>query len=224
MKLTVDILEDFIAGMSLKSDVLSFSDDGTNTTLVVEKTFHARAGRTIDVDGSSYNVVSVEFNTNVVVSGVIANPQIITVPNPFYFHGTPLLTNSHISKADDDEVFPMAYLYEILKEKEMNVLSGIQRESEIRLLFLDTANTKEWDTDDHYSERLVGLNGLKDEFISQLRKDICQFHTDETDFTVINRANVGKFVSNKGNIESLFSKPTSGVDVSFTLLIKKSNT
>ena len=59
MKLTVDIFEDFIKSLEIASAITSFSDDGTNTTLLVSQTFHAREGMFATIDGERYPIVGV---------------------------------------------------------------------------------------------------------------------------------------------------------------------
>lgn len=223
MKLTVDILEEFISTFQLTGRVLSFTDDGINTTLQVEKTYHARRRMTLDVGGVDYEIVNVSNNTSIEVVGILTNPTAYTVPNPFYFHGTPVLTNAHINGARDRDKYPMIYLYEILKEKDKKIDSRIIRESDLRLFFLDNANFGEWTTDDHYSKRLLGLNNLVDEFINLARLYRCCFYLYETDFTRINHVNWGVWRNNAGHEKKLFDDELTGVELSFTLPLKKCN-
>lgn len=220
MRLTVDILEDFINSLDLSNKVLSFSDDGTNTTLVVGKTFHARKKMQLNVDGTDYEIFSVVNNESIEVVGVIADPVVYTVPNPFYFHGTPMMTNAHIHGARENQKVPMIYLYEILRERDKRENSRIVRESDLRLFFLDSANFSEWETDDHYSQRLLGLNNLIDEFITAARKYQCCFYLYGTDFTRINHVKWGVWKNNAGHEKRLFDDELTGVEVSFTLPLK----
>lgn len=218
MKLTVDILEDFINTLNLTGVVNSFSDDGTNTTLEVDKTFHARTGMQLNVDGTDYPIVSVVNNQSIVVAGIVPTPTNYTVPNPFYFHGTPIMTNAnHISGAREANKVPMIYLYEILRERDMRIDSKIRRESDLRLFFLDSANFEEWNTDDHYSNRLLGLNNLVNEFEEAARNYSCCFYLYNTDFTRINHVNWGIFFDNAGHKKQIFDDELTGVELSFTL-------
>lgn len=224
MRLTVDILEDFINSLSLSGSVISFSDDGTNTTIEVAKTYHARERMTLDIDGTGYRIVSFVNNTSITVAGMIADPKVYTVPNPFYFHGTPIMTNAnHIKGAKDSDKVPMIYLYEILKERDLGENSAIFRESDVVLFFLDNANHNDWTTDDHYSQRIVGLNNLVDEFISAARSYRCCFYQYDTPFTRINHANWGIFIKEKGHVKRIFDDDLSGVELRFTLNLKNCN-
>jgi len=223
MKLTVDIMEEFIAGLDLSGKVNSFSDDGTNTTILVDKTFHLRGKMQVDIDGSDHEVVNVVNNTSVEVAGLVASPQNYTVPNPFYFHGTPMATNDQIHGKRDANKVPMVYLYEILRERDMNIDSRVVRESDLRLFFLDNADYSDWETDDHYSKRLVGLNNLVDFFIEAGRADRCCFYLYETTFTRINHVKWGVWKNNAGHEKRLFDDNLTGVELSFTLPLRNCN-
>ncbi len=220
MKLTVDILQDFINSLDLSGEVVNYSDDGTDTTLTVLNTYHARPNMTVDVDGSDYTILEVVNNTSLRVSGVVAAPVKYTVPNPFYFHGSPLMTNNHINGADSTDKVPMVYLYEILKERELGEDSLILREADLRLFFLDSANFDDWETDDHYSQRLIGLNNLVDKFIESARAYNCCFYLYQTTFTRINHVNWGVWSDKEGNVSRLFDDNLTGVELSFTLPLK----
>ena len=221
MKLTVDIMDDFISSLDLSGEVSSSSDDGTNTTIQVDKTFHLRKGMYVSVDGNSYKVGSVVFNVSITFVGVISEPSVYVVPNPFYFHGTPIMTNNHISGAKDSSKVPMVYLYEILKEKDFPVTNRTRRESDLRLFFLDNANFSEWETDDHYSKRLYGLNSLVDEFIDQARKYVCCFYLEETAFTRINHVNWGVWKDKSGHEKRIFDDDLTGVELNFLLPLRE---
>jgi hypothetical protein len=216
-------MEDFIATLALSGLVVSFSDDGVNTTLVVTKTFHARKKMILDIDGSPFEIFAVVDNTSIEVVGVVPTPVAYTVPNPFYFHGTPILTNAHINGAKESDKIPMIYLYEILKEKDKSPNNRIVRESDLRLFFLDSANFDEWSTDDHYSKRLLGLNNLVDAFEEAARLYSCCFYLYETDFTRINHVNWGVYQDNKGHVKTIFDDRLTGVELSFTLPLKNCN-
>lgn len=222
MKLTVDILEDFINTLDLSGPVISFSDDGTNTTLEVDKTFHARRRMLLTVDGFTYQILSVVNNQSITIEGVLLMAESYTVPNPFYFHGTPIMTNAHINGAREGDKLPMIYLFEILRERDKRENSSISRESDLRLFFLDSANFSEWETEDHYTLRLLGLNNLVDAFIEAARTFKC-FYLFETDFTRINHVNWGIWKDNAGHERKIFDDELTGVEVSFTLPLRNCN-
>ncbi len=222
--LTVNILEKFIAGLNISGDILSLNRSSEQTVVNVEKTYQARKEMFLDVDGVNYKILEVKKDQSITVEGVIKTGSTYKIPNPKYFHGTPLMTNAQINgvKISTDKL-PMIYLYEILRERELPVSSQIVRESDLRLFFLDTANFSDWSTDDHYSKRLVGLNCLVDFFIEEARKNTCQFYLYKTKFTRINHVKWGVFQDNKGHITKLFDDELTGVELSFTLPLRQCN-
>ena len=223
LDLTVNILEKFIAGLNLSGSITSINRTSTTSTLTIaedSKTYHLRAEMLLTVEDTAYRVLSVTKDKEVTVEGVIKQASSYVVPNPFYFHGTPLMTNAQINGATVDKKFPMVYLYEILRERDKRENSNIVRESDLRLFFLDTANFSDWSTDDHYSKRLVGLNCLVDFFIVAARKNTCQFYLYDTDFSRINHVKWGVFKDNKGHESRIFDEDCTGVELSFTLPIK----
>lgn len=221
MTLTVNILDAFISALILSGVVEAFANDGTDTTLTVDKAYHVRAGMTIMVDGNPREVVSVT-GLDIIVSGILATAAAYVAPNPFYFHGTPIATNTHINGEEDSDKVPMIYLAEILREKDLAVTKPLVRESELRLFFLDNADFDRWDTDDHYSKRLVGLNNLVDAFIDSAL-EYPRFFLDDTDFTRVNHAKWGIYKDNKGHESRIFDDDLTGVELSFTLLLRNCN-
>ena len=222
LDLTVNILEKFIASFALTGSITNLNRSQQSTTLVLapeSETYHLRESMNLLVDGVSCKVLSFVKDKEVTVEGVIKQASTYQVPNPFYYHGTPIMTNAQINGKKPKQ-FPMIYLYEILRERDKRINSSIARESDLRLFFLDTANFEDWNTDEHYSKRLVGLNCLVDYFIDTARKNRCQFELFETDFTRINHVNWGVFKDNKGHETKLFDEQCTGVELSFTLPLK----
>ncbi len=221
-KRTVYKVEDFINSLDLSGDILSSSNDGTNTDIVVSNSFNTRKDTPIFIDGNQTTVISIDYNTNTIkVSGVYISPSRFSINPPFYFHGTPIATNNHISQADSSQKYPMIYLYEIFQEVDQDVFSSIDWTADIRLFFLDRSNFEDWNTDDHYTYVINGINSLVDAFISQLR-DSKMFYSNEVTFTRTNHANFGNFVENQGHVSHFFDDYTSGVQVQFTLNVRKS--
>ena len=222
-ELTVDILETFISGLTIGGNVISSADDGTNTTITVLNTYHARATMPIFIDTVEKNIVTVNQTLKTITfSTVVASPVAFTLNSPFYFHGTALATSASISYLDDASKVPMIYLHETLRERELSTDSAILRESEMRLFFLDVANYQDWTNDEHYSKRIFGLNQLVDLFILSLKADVENFYTYETEFTRTNHAKWGQFVDLKGHVQSIFNEHLSGIELVFTLPIRKS--
>ncbi len=210
MDQVVDIIQTFISGTSFAQDVVSHSDDGTNTTIIVSDVYHARAGLQADVDGSDYEIVSVTEPGTIVVNGVIADPLVLTLPDPFYFHGTPYATNSHLAAIEDwRNKTPFIYLLEIIRETFQGVESVIEREADIRLFFLDNANFADWTTDQHYNMVINGQRRLLEKVVAEM-KQYYRFGLIEN-YDVYSHAKFGVYTDSQGHTNSVFDEELSGV-------------
>ena len=219
MKLTVNILDDFIQTLPLSGLVLCF-DNVNNTTIVrVPNIYYLRAKLSVILDGISYEVIAVNHDKNTFTVNGTLSPTTYLIPAPFYFHGTPTATSNHISKLKNNEKYPFIFLPEILTEEEQNIDSSIERITSLRLIFLDNSNYRDWSTDDHYSKVLIGLNKLVDLFIETFQADRKTFFSDETTFTRVNHVKWGNFAGNRHN-QSIFNEHLSGVELQFTANIK----
>lgn len=223
---TVDIVEQIINEMDFTLQILTNSNDGSNTTITVCKMFHSRAGLVINDTVADFKILSVDYETNtIVIKGLPLGTM--TLQPPFYFHGVPYKVNdklSHISNTRNK--LPMIYLMEIVRDRVItDELSSIAKESSVKLFFLDEANFAEWDTDQHYSLAITPMNNLLETFIEQLDdttlidKDLIQ------DYLAIPHANFGGMPrgsglnNESGHIQSVFNEHTSGMQLDITLPI-----
>ena len=221
MRLTVDIIGDFIKGLKIEGDILAASIVDGHTDILVSNTYHLRKGMPVLIDDVGYKITDVQQDSVITVLGEIDKPKKYRAPSLVYFHGTPVMTNNHIAEATEAQKTPMVYLYEILREKFHGPNSGLDRTSSIRLFFLDSANFEDWETEDHYTNRLYGLNSLVEFFREQAVKYECKFHLFDVSFDVINHTRFGVFTSMKGHEKRIFDEDLTGVELSFELPIKK---
>ena len=229
--LTVYLLQDFFENtLSLTGDVLDTFFDGTNTKITVCNIWNMRpqilvspVQRIVLVDNVEHTILSINHIQNsFTILGDLTGSLTYLLPNPFYFFGTPRNANVEIANTSVQDKYPFVYLKEVIKEKMFNSLSGLDREASIRLFFLDEMDKENWHTKEMYSEVLIGLNKLVREVIKQLKTDLGNFYLVETEFDIINHADFGLLIQDqKGYIQSLFSDTLSGVELSFTLTIKK---
>lgn len=218
-KQAADILEEFINSIALTADVLSSSQDGSLTTLMLTDTYHLREYMTLNIDGLGYEVVSVTGD-EVVVRGVILNPQQAIIPNPFYFHGTPQNTNVLLGDINDFKLkSPLVYLYEKLRdEKVTDPESLTARRVSVSLFLLDNSRGQ-WTTDEHYM--MIDRLSRYFEVFEEKLQDYAPFNAEEIDSIVYTpHANFGQFMDNKGYVNHLFDETYSGLELRFTLPIK----
>lgn len=222
MKLTVDIVKEIVEGLALTATVSSASFSSPNTTVTVTDSYHLREQMTVEIGGTDYQVLTIDAENNSFtvagdLSGLIGAS--VVVPNPFYFHGTPIATNESIVVLDDPSKVPMIYLYERLRETRQSKNSGLLRTADLTLYFLDNANFADWTTQNFYTKRIYGLNKLVEAFILQVQNNT-HFETLDTVFNLENYERFGTFRELQGRVSKIFDDPLTGVEVSFTLNIK----
>lgn len=141
---------------------------------------------------------------------------------PFYFHGTPMMTNAHLSKVKlSENKLPFCYLYEIIKEViDDEPDSMIDRTADLRIFFLANANYKDWKTAEHYTEAVDPMRALAEKFVANLKlsEDIGIFKSHE----FINHVNFGIFINEKGHVKRIFGDNLSGTELKIDLPFLKS--
>lgn len=227
MKPTVDIIEDFVNGFIPRSDINSITDNEDGTfTLEVDELLNVRKGSTIEIDNTNYTVTAISADDKTITvssEDEITGTEYFAVI-PFYFHGTPIATGKVLSTIKDTALkTPMVYCMEVMRDRiyhDPNTL--LDRESNVRLFFLDEANYRDWDTDEHYSESIVPMANYARAFMAYLRKhkgiDESKFETSE----FVYHAKFGIRLSSNGHDANLFPDKLSGVEVEVLLPIKKS--
>ena len=217
--LIVNRFQEFIDSLKLESSVLDISDDGTNTTLVVQYVYHLRAipnpnRRLVDVDGSNYEVLSVDYDTNtIIVSGVIASATKITVPNPFYFHGTIISTANEIECISPSEKCPMIYLNEIIKERLHRKPAATITTAKIRLAFADFYSN-DWTRFDHYQEAIRPLLNLAAFVFEKLDRNSCFRLESDVDQQIVPKWGE---ITRTGTSKKIFNEYLDAIEWSFDL-------
>lgn len=220
--IVVDFIERIVDEIDFTYDVDSFSNDGTDTTIIVCDLFHARTELIVTNDSVEHKILSVDNDTNtIVLAGLADTSKPFVLKSPFYFHGTPAAQNNTLSliKSWTDKL-PMVYLLEIFRESVNNDRElSLDRTAQVTLYFLDNANYEDWDTNQHYEFRINPMHNLLDKFIEQLNKDglVGKFVTYE----VFNHVKFGVYVTNKGHENSIFNEALSGCELVISIPIQK---
>lgn len=219
--ITVYAVRDFINSLDLSSVATSHSDDGTNTTITVGNVYHARPSMVVDIDGLDYTVISADYDTNtLVLAGVIAEPLLLTVPIPNFFHGTFLKLNNELNQIlNIDSKVPMIYLHEVIRERLAPQRSGLDRTSDVTLFIMDKAPELGDTTANQYADIIVPLSNLV-EAIRQALYDSVKF-AEIDDIIQVNEIEWGSYSDKKGHLKRFFDAQLSGIALSFALPILK---
>lgn len=213
MEQVTDFVKDIIDSIDFTYDIVSFSDNGTDTTIIVTKTFHTRFNSTVNDTIADFSVLSVDEDTKtIVISGLIDTSKPITIDTPHYFFGTVLDIDAELDliRETGDKV-PLIYLYEVLSETVNNEPDSIfQSEPSVNMFFLDIYDKRNHiKTVDHYKAVIIPQRNLIEEFIQALNDNgrVGLFDT----YKVINRV---KFSDNRvfsGREDSLTGEQDSTV-------------
>jgi hypothetical protein len=128
-----------------------------------------------DLD-NEYKVTEVNYNdftiTVTPLGSYVFTGKTLFLNTPYFFTGTPLATNSEWLTFSNDvgNKTPFIWLVEPTSE---NVYddedTGYQRDSNLRVVFLDTNNINQWLTMDTHDNRLQSLYYMRDEFIKVIK-------------------------------------------------------
>jgi len=219
---TVDQIEDIVAKMTPIIDIDSVLDNGDGTqTLSICNTYWIRKYMTITIDGNDYEVLSFVNDVSVTISDsplVTVNSFVLTAPN--YFHGTPIQANSEwIVQKEENDKYPCIYLVEAMTETFYNEEDSKEKDSNIRIFFLDSFADRSDEVDAHYDNVIVPLIASKDHFVDLLNEEanILPF-----DYTATNRVKVGVYTTNKGHERTIFSDVLDGVEFVSTISFLRS--
>lgn len=221
MNLTVDYIETIVSRMTPTITIDSVVDnlDGTQTLNVCD-TYWIRKYLTLTIDGIEYDVTSFVKDTSI----TIPNTTLVTVDSfilqaPYYFHGSPMQVNSEfIIQKNEANKYPLIYLVEALTDNYYDELDSREKDTNLRIFFLDSFTNKDDEVDAHYTNVIVPLNASLNYFVEQLKEDS---YTLPFSYDVTNRVKVGIYTTNQGNTSQIFDDELDGVEfVSNVTLLK----
>lgn len=219
---TPDLIESILNGINYTGTFKSYVDNGDGTiTGQTCDTLHARKLGKITIDSIDYTVQSVVNKTSITFIGSLPVALDFTVAAPFYFHGTPIMINEHLSQiVDDRNKLPMVYLLEVFRETfDLDPESSIDRTSDLSIFFMDIADYANWDTDQHYQNAISPMRNLAESFINAVNN--ANGVGKIANYTTINHANFGIYFTNQGHQTPIFNEKISGVELQITLPFKK---
>jgi len=173
---TVDIIGDFVDGLTADLVVNNVIDnlDGS-FTLESDCTWWVSIEQTYTIDGNDYIIKSFVINQSITViqdgHAVVPVPTTFTIAAPNYIHGTLKMAGNEVDAQTDKTILcPFTYLFEIVTDrKNTDDESMIDREVDLRIFFLNSVNTSDWLTDDHYKYFVDPMQQMVDLFIKNIK-------------------------------------------------------
>lgn len=220
---TVDIIKDLVASLDATFYILSVIDNGNNTyTINTNCTWWLSVEHEVVIGVNTYKIIDFKINEYIIVEsiGVPIIPTATTFPIDAvnYIHGTLKMAGTEVDAQDDKTILcPFVYLFEIINDKKNTEFdSMIDRTSDLRIFFLNSVNTKDWLTVDHYTYFVAPMQQMVDLFINKIKNS--KLFTDEQSYECTNLINVSE---NGTQDKSIFDCNLSGVELRLFAVIRK---
>jgi len=222
----IDVIRDIVKDMTFPVAISLVTDNGDGTyTLAVDDTYHAQPGFKVTIDGVEYEIVSADDCELVLKGDELITAATFDLYPPFFFHGTPLETNSEIIKENNSfNKTPMIWLMENFTESfsENDPETNIERESELRIFFLTQADFAGWETKNFYDNAIKPMRKLFQNFKKTI-EDGGKFEMEDFLYDLINYTKFGVYISGKGFEKSVFADNLSGCECAATWRKLKEN-
>lgn len=222
---TVDFIEGIVSNMTPTIEIDSVVDNGNNTqTLSICNTYWIRKHLVLTIDGTEYSVSSFIKNTSVTIPFNLVTQPLVTASSftlqaPFYFHGSPISANNEWGiKTDEALKYPLIYLVESISESFYDRNSSKEKDSPLRIFFLDSFANNDDEVDAHYTNVVVPLNSMTLKFVELLNANAS---IDPFEYVKTNRVKVGVETTNKGNTSQIFGDPLDGVEFVSTVTFNR---
>jgi hypothetical protein len=138
---------------------------------------------------------------------------------PYYFFGSLISVNQQMVKTPNaNNKYPAVILFNEIPETDADTLSHYQREADITLYFMTLADPR-WSETDHIDNAVSPMHVIMEYFIDLIGSD-SRFGEVENK-TVINRTNWGLILQNQSTKKNVFPDFLSGVEIKFTLKVKR---
>ena len=185
-----------------------------------------RVGQVItDADSKEWLITSIAANgyvtvTDPALSTPLARRQVLTIKAPKPLFGTHWsATNEYTLRGSDSRVkLPLMWFVEDMPSVEYGLKSSLERNSRIRLYFLDDNNPKQFLNADYRLNVVSPMIGLKDAFIKAVEDNLLFDVLESWDTRTLTRFGNE---DEKGYFENILDENLSGVELVITLPIFK---
>ena len=144
---------------------------------------------------------------------------------PTFFYGTWKMTNTERDDVGEyKDKTPFIWLVTTRSESiHLDLKDAVDRDAELRLLFMGESNFGDWLTEKHYDQVINPLGVLIRNFITSVRRSRFVSTPLTEEMETINHANAGS-VDADGHLKALFNEELSGIEATISLPFNKCNT
>jgi len=219
---TNDVIALLVSQMTPTFNILE-NTELTPTTWLLENctTYWLTEKIKIDIDGETYEILSVDHDISITIKGT-NQPTVdsFVLAAPVFEYGTHRTRDEERARTDDKTLItPFVYLMEPFRDtKDNGITSPVEKRSDLQIFFLET-DEKGGDTlRETIEDRVIKPMNAMADFMEDL------INTQEDKFDTVDffgRHTWPKFGVPEvwGNKQCIFAEPLSGVELRFTLPI-----
>jgi hypothetical protein len=176
-----------------------------------------------DSSGNDYDIVSVTHDTDTIevrpLGAYVFTGTTLLLNTPHFFTGTPRATNTEWNEFSNDrrDKSPFIWLVEPTKEFDFPYSdTSIERDSKLRIAFIDTNDTDHWLTMAIHKNILQSLYNMRTEFLDTIKRGL--LFEGVSNSSVQNLTRFGTQGRN-GSEENIIGENLTGLDSRLTLSI-----
>lgn len=184
----------------------------------------SRIGKTVkDHLGNEYTIMEVDYtNSTITVHPIGAwtfSGTTLLINRPTFFVGTPIATNSEWGAFTSDErnKVPFIWMVEPTRETFLGGNASLERNSNLRIVFLDSNDIQQWLTMDTHDNRLQALYYMVEEFVRVIKTNPV-FFSEEMPYNVVNFTKFGKETA-QGVEKNIIDANLTGIDLTITVSV-----
>jgi hypothetical protein len=223
LKATVNIIKDLVDVISATVIITNATDnlDGT-FTLESENTYWLSKDDTITIDSETYVVTvfnqNIDFTIMPTGNGGLPTVDSFELQQPTYIHGTLRMAKNEVNAIKNKmDLVPFIYLYEVIRDKKnTDEASAIDRETILRIFFLNSSSFKDMLTEDVYEYIINPMQTMVDEFLNKVKNS--RYFTENMDYETIPLVN---FSDEGEQQKSIFDINLSGIELRLSAEIRK---
>lgn len=219
---TVDIIDSIVSNLGVEFIIKDSSNVSGSYLLETDCTWWLSIGDNVTILGVVYKITDMVMNQSILIykanGGVLPTPNTtFDISAPKYIHGTLKMAQNEVDAIPNKNMLvPFVYLFEVIRDrKNTDDESMIDRETELRIFFLNSANTGDWLTNDHYTNVIYPMQQMVDLFMKLIEKN--KLFTDEINYDCLPLINVSEQGTQE---ESIFDCNLSGIELRLSAQIR----
>jgi hypothetical protein len=180
-----------------------------------------------DSNNKQWKIILIDSNGNVSIKKPqgatgVKSLDVLKVISPKFLFGTHISANNEytLKQRKTNDLLPLIWLVENIREKEYGRDSSIERDSNLRFFFLDDIDPKNQLNEDFRKNAVTPMLALKDEFLN-----VIQNNSIFVPYTSVDIRTITRFGNEKesGAFENILNDNLSGVELNITLNVYRNN-